>query len=138
VPRLSRWLVRAALVHFLAGVTVGALLLADKGLGHWPALWRAAFGMHVELVLVGWTAQLAMGVAFWMLPRFAGGASRGDERPAWLAFWLVNAGVALVALGPAAGAAAGVTLAGRAAEAAAVTAFALHAWRRVRPPGAGG
>lgn len=136
VPRLSCWLVRAALVHLLAGLTAGSLLLVEKGLGRWPVLWRA-FGLHVELVLIGWTAQLAMGVAFWVLPRFAGGTSRGDERPAWAAFWLVNAGVVLAGLGPALGAPAAVTLAGRAAEAAAVAAFALHAWGRVRPPRGG-
>jgi heme/copper-type cytochrome/quinol oxidase subunit 1 len=137
VPRLSCWLVRAALVHLLAGFTAGGLLLAEKGVGRWPALWRL-FGAHVELVLIGWTAQLAMGMAFWVLPRLAGGTSRGDERPAWAAFWLVNAGAVLAGLGAVAGAPAGLVLAGRAAEAAAVGAFALHAWGRVRPASGGG
>jgi heme/copper-type cytochrome/quinol oxidase subunit 1 len=132
VPRLSCWLVRAALAHLLVGLTAGALLLVEKGLGRWPGLWPL-FGLHVELLLIGWTAQLAMGVAFWILPRLAGGTSRGDERPAWAAFWLLNTGVALAGLGPAAGAPPGTALAGRVAEGLAVAAFAVHAWRRVRP-----
>ena len=55
---------------------------------------------HVEFVLVGWTVQLTMGVAFWILPRFEGGASRGAVAYAWLAFVLVNAGVLLTAAAP--------------------------------------
>ena len=76
------------------------------------------------------------GVAVWMLPRFAGGTSRGDERPAWLAFWLLNPGVLLSGLGPATGVS-HTQLLGRALDAAAVVAFAIHAWARVRPATSG-
>jgi predicted phosphodiesterase len=31
-----------------------------------------------------------MGVGFWILPRFW--RSRGNEKPAWIAFWLLNPG----------------------------------------------
>jgi hypothetical protein len=130
VPRLSCWFIRAALAHLVAGFTAGALLLAEKGVAGRPAVWRL-LPAHLELVLIGWTLQLAMGVAFWVLPRFAGGASRGDERPAWLAFWLLNPGVLLSGLGPAVGVFHTPFL-GRALEAAAVVAFAIHAWARVR------
>lgn len=133
MPRLSRWLLRLALGHLLLGLTVGALLLADKGVGVTPGLWRL-FPAHVECLLVGWTVQLAMGVAFWILPRFAGGASRGNEALAWWALGLVNSGVLLAGLAPAAGARTGVVVLGRAAEVTGALAFAAHAWRRVRPP----
>src|SRR5690348_14632645 len=65
VPRVSMWLVRAALVYLLLGFTLGAVMLAGKALGHsaWIAGW---IPIHVELVLVGWMLQLAMGVALWI------------------------------------------------------------------------
>jgi hypothetical protein len=136
VPRLACWFVRASLVHLVAAFTAGALLLAEKGLARQVAVWRL-FPAHLELALVGWSVQLAMGVAFWMLPRFAGGVSRGDERPAWAAFWLLNGGVALAGLAPVFGTEPGLALAGRTAEAAAVVAFVIHAWSRVRGPTVG-
>jgi hypothetical protein len=138
VPRLACWFVRAALVDLLAAFTVGALLLADKGVGGRGAVW-ALFPAHVELALVGWVIQLAMGVAFWVLPRLAGGTSRGPEGPVWAAFWLLNGGVLLAITGSLTGGGpAGLArLAGRGAELAAVAAFAVHAWPRVRAAASG-
>jgi hypothetical protein len=130
VPRLSRWFVRASLVYLCLGFTLGALLLANKGMPLHPLLWRV-LPAHVEFLLLGWTVSLAMGVAFWILPRFGG--SRGDEKPAWAAFALFNAGVILAGLAPALGWPAPAALMGRALEAAGAAAFAVHAWPRVRP-----
>ena len=87
---------------------------------------------HVEFLLIGWTVQLTMGVAFWILPRFEGGTSRGAAGYAWLAFVLLNAGVILAGLGPVLGDAGFIRRSGRAAEAGAAFAFGLHAWRRIR------
>jgi hypothetical protein len=98
VPRLSRWFVRAALVYLATGLTFGALLLIHKGIPLHPALWRS-LPAHIEFLLLGWTLQLAMGVAFWMLPRFQRGRARGNEALAWWAFGLLNGGVCLVGLG---------------------------------------
>jgi hypothetical protein len=135
VPRLSCWFVRTTFAHLVTGFTADALLLAEKGLAGRPALWRL-LPLHLELVLIGWTVQFVLGVAFWMLPRFAGGTSRGDgDRPGW-AFWLLNPGVLLSGLGPAAGVS-HTQLLGRALDAAAVVAFAIHAWARVRPATSG-
>jgi len=111
---------------------MGAVLLASKGTGWWPAAWRL-FPAHVEVTLVGWTVQLALGVAFWILPRLDAAGDRGDERPVWATFWLLNAGVVAAGALPSLGAPAGVRLLGQLAEALAVALFALHAWRRVRP-----
>jgi heme/copper-type cytochrome/quinol oxidase subunit 1 len=131
VPTLSRWLVRAALCYLVAGFTLGAVILVSKALGTGPFAW-SLLPAHVEFLLFGWTVQLTMGVAFWILPRFAGGASRGDERLVWAAFALVNAGTLATALAPLAGSA-GVTI-GRVLEATAAAAFGAHAWRRVKRP----
>jgi hypothetical protein len=131
VPRLSRWLVRVALAYLVAGFTLGALMLAAKALAR-PAVMARLLTPHVEFLLVGWTVQLTMGVAFWILPRFAGGASRGTVGYAWLAFVLVNAGVLAAGLGPLVGGDNLARLVGRGAECGAAVAFAAHAWRRIK------
>jgi hypothetical protein len=132
VPRLSCWFVRAALVYLFLGFTLGGLLLAHKGVPLHPLMWRV-LPAHVEFLMLGWTVSLAMGVAFWILPRLGG--SRGDERPAWAAFILFNAGVILAGLAPALAGPALLGLVGRALEATGAAAFAIHAWPRVRPLG---
>jgi cbb3-type cytochrome oxidase subunit 1 len=129
MPRLSQWFIRAALVNLLLGFTFGALLLAHKGVPYWPALWRL-LPAHVELVLIGWTAQLALGVAFWILPRFWRQPARGNEKAAWIALILLNSGVYLVLLGSWQGFVAALFW-GRMAEIGAAVAFAVAVWPRI-------
>ncbi len=129
MPRLSVWFIRASLVYFLAGITLGALMLAEKGVAFDPAV-MLALPVHIEFLLVGWLIQLAIGVAFWILPRFGAGSPRGNERLVWAAFVLVNLGILLAAcqlwLPP-------TLLAGRMAEVAGIVLFILGSWRRVKP-----
>ena len=132
MPRLSVIFIRVALLYLALGFTFGALMLFEKGVPVYPALLRL-LPAHIEFVLIGWTMQLAMGVAFWILPRFGGGASRGDERPVWLALALLNLGVWLAGFGAALDWPPVLPLAGRIAEAGAVAAFVLHAWPRIKP-----
>jgi len=133
MPGLSVWYVRTALVYLALGLTFGMLMLWHKGMPIHPALW-ALLPAHIEFLLLGWTLQLAFGVAFWILPRFR--TKRGNVRLAWLAFALLNAGIWLVTLDPWLGRLAGWGWMGRVLEALAVIAFALHAWPRIKPPGA--
>ena len=44
-----------------------------------PALWRL-LPAHIELLLLGWTLNLALGMAYWILPRYKTGAPRGATR----------------------------------------------------------
>jgi hypothetical protein len=133
MPRLSITLIRAALIHMGIGFLLGALMLFNKAVPFNPALW-ALLPLHIEVVLIGWVVQLAMGVAYWILPRW--NSYRGNVRLVAAAFVLINLGVLLV--GASAWLPAGTTLriVGRAAEVLAVIAFALHAWPRIKPPGA--
>ncbi len=135
MPRLSVWIIRTALLYLGAGFTLGALILFQKGVPYFGAVWRL-LPMHVEFLLIGWTMQLAMGVAFWILPRFMRGAARGDERLVWLAYALLNAGVLAVGAGQWLGALAALLLLGRTAELLAAALFALHSWPRVKRSGA--
>jgi cbb3-type cytochrome oxidase subunit 1 len=134
VPRLSRWFIRAALIYLLLGFTFGALLLAHKGVPLHPAMWRL-LPAHIEFLVLGWMVQLAMGVAFWILPRFRQPPVRGNVPAAWAAFGLLNAGVLMVGIGSMLGAPALIPFLGRVSEIGAAVAFAVHAWPRVRPPG---
>lgn len=132
MPRLSVWFIRMALLYLLAGVTLGALLLAHKGVPFASQLWRWR-PVHVELLLVGWLLQLAMGVAYWILPRFQ--QQRGNTPAAWAAFWLLNTGVLLVAAAVLMPALTWPVVLGRSLQAGAAVAFAINAWPRVKPIG---
>lgn len=132
MPFLAVLLVRTALANLVIGTTIGALVLAAKGgaaalqgAGRW-------LGLHTEVVMAGWLLQFVFGVAFWMLPRFRTGAPRGDERPVWAAYVLVNLGPLLVLAGRIIGLGPAVLIPARLAEAAAAVCFAAHAWPRIK------
>lgn len=130
MPRLSQWFVRAAFIYLLLGVTVGALLLAHKGLPLHPVLW-SWLPAHIEFLLFGWVVQVTMGMAFWILPRYWQKPRRPKEGYAQIAFVLLNLGIWLVVAGTTFRAGLWFLLAGRALETAAVAFFALHAWLRI-------
>lgn len=135
MPRLSVVAIRLALLYFLAGLTFGAILLANKGLPLHPAAW-ALLPLHIEFLLFGWVVQLILAVAYWIFPRLAGDLPRGNPRLAAAAFVLLNLGVLAVSTASLAGAGAPL-FAGRLLELAALLVFALHLWGRIRPTAVG-
>ena len=132
MTRLSVWTVRTSLLYLGAGFFLGALMLAQKGLPFDPLVLRL-LPLHVEIVLFGWTLQLAMGIAFWILPRFSHEPRYGNQRLGWAAYGVLNAGVLMAGAGAWWGAPPLVILCGRLAELSAGVFFALHAWPRVKP-----
>lgn len=135
MPRLSVWMIRAALLYLGAGFTVGALMLSNKGVSYAPSVWLF-LNAHIEFLLLGWMAQLAMGVAFWILPRFSQPPKYGNARLAWFAFALWNAGIVAVTVGswPGSLASLGALLGalGRALEIAGAILFVIGLWPRVK------
>lgn len=138
MPRLSQLMIRTALLWLLFGYTVGGLLLTHKGVPLAAWLWGLREA-HIHALLAGWIAQLACGVAFWILPRLDARGSRGNTWLMWLCYVALNAGVVL---GGAHGWFAGAphttlqallpaTAGG--AYALAGVAFAAHAWARIVP-----
>jgi cbb3-type cytochrome oxidase subunit 1 len=134
MPRLSQYFVRSALLYLLLGFSIGGLILASKAT---PAvsgivwLWLPA---HISLLLAGWLIQLALGVAYWILPRVAY-TRRGRERLAWIAFAALQVGLLLVVFSmlqiwwpPARE----VLPLGVGLQALSVTLFGVHAWPRAR------
>ena len=89
VPRLSVLMIRTALAYLATGFLVGALLLIHRAVPLENWLHRLV-PLHIEYLLLGCLVQLALGVAFWVLPRFRSGAERGQEAPPWVAFALLT------------------------------------------------
>lgn len=131
MPRLSVYFIRAALIHALLGFTVGALLLANKGIMFSPAIW-SLLPLHIEFAFIGWMVQLAMGVAFWILPRFSSSSPRGNEKLVWAAFVLLNTGIFFVVIQSFFGVN-GFALTGRIMELLGLAAFAAGNWKRIKP-----
>lgn len=131
MPRLSYLFIRASLVYLVLGFTFGGLILANKAVPFAPMVW-ALLPSHIEFLTLGWLTQLALGVAFWILPRFVGGAPRGDERWSWAAFVLVNLGIFLNVTSPYAGLV-WLGLLARILQAAGFAAFAIGNWKRIYP-----
>ncbi len=136
MPRLSVWMIRTALVYLVVGFGLGAVMLAFKVTQFVPGLVAWLRPLHVELLALGWTMNLALGVAYWILPRRGSDGERGGETAVALAGVLLNAGVLSVGLGQVSGAPF-VPFIGRLAEVAAAGTFAFYVWSRVKPFGTG-
>lgn len=131
MPRLSAWSVRLAMLYLLLGFTFGALMLANKGIPFASWIWLL-LPAHMDILLFGFVIQLAMGFAFWILPRYRGG-SRGNESVVWAAVILLNLGIwTIIIAGPFS--LSGVWIAvGRLLEGVAAILFVLQFWKRIRP-----
>ncbi len=128
MARVSVWYIRAALLHFFVGVTLGAWQLAATGglLPEAPVMLRS---VHVEVVLLGWLVQLAAGVASWILP-FSGAVS--EDRRFWGAWWALNGGILFVLAGACTDTAL-LFLLGRGGELVAGLLLVWGLWARLRP-----
>lgn len=132
LPQLSLYLIRSSLIYFVAGFSIGMLLLWQKGAYISAEIWKL-LPLHLELLTFGWIIQLVMGVAFWILPRFSRSPQRGNEALVWFAFVSLNIGVLLVGFQNLLPLSAIWGLIGRMLEFLAVLAFATNAWRRIKP-----
>jgi heme/copper-type cytochrome/quinol oxidase subunit 1 len=133
MPRLSALMIRISLIYLALGFTSGGLILANKGVPFLSGIWML-LSTHIELMMIGWLIQFALGVAFWILPRYKGG-SRGNVTLALISFGLLNLGILVVIFGELSGSAEILVLSGRSAESVAGILFILHAWGRVRSSG---
>lgn len=138
MPRLSRWFVRTAFVYLLVGFSIGGLILSAKAGMADARVWVWLLP-HADLLVVGWLIQLAMGVAYWILPRIRD-AGRGRVRLAWAAYILLNsglgfgAGLALLDYWlPAGGWMSRTFIPGLLVQAVALCLYVVYAWPRVLP-----
>jgi len=89
---LSTRCIKAAFLYLACGIGLGIWFTVDRAIG---ALLRP---LHAELNLWGWATLLIYGMAYHMLPRFAGHMPRWP-RLAAAQSWLAITSVALVAAG---------------------------------------
>jgi len=131
MPKISIWFIRTSLIYLLLGFSAGGLLLFQKGVNLEPGIWLL-LPLHIEWMFIGWIFQLAMGVAFWILPRFPKPPIRGKETSAILSYFLLNTGMLLIFVDNLLQLNGILSFFGRISEALAVLCFAIHAWPRVR------
>lgn len=131
MPRLSAWSVRLAMLYLLLGFTFGALMLANKGIPFADWLWRL-LPAHMDILLFGFVIQLAIGFAFWILPRYRGG-SRGNENVVWVAVVLLNLGTWTITIAGSFNFSGLWMVTGRVLEGVAAILFVVQVWKRIRP-----
>jgi cbb3-type cytochrome oxidase subunit 1 len=126
-----RAFVRSSVCWLAAGVTLGVAMAA-----HPAALaWRPA---HMHMNLLGFVSMMIFGVAYHVLPRFAGAALH-SRRLAGAHWWVANLGLAAMVAGFVVrasgwlsfGAATRVLAAGGVLSALGAYAFAFNIWRTI-------
>lgn len=87
---VTRWLLRAGLIWFLAAAAgILAASLSD------PAYSRSLTLMAWHMLVMGWITQVIIGVSLWMFPRPASGFRDRENWRTWSLFWLLNLGLLL-------------------------------------------
>jgi hypothetical protein len=135
VPALTRWYLRAAMIHLGGALVLGVLVQVPAFVASHPVI-GVLFPTLLHLLVVGWITQVIFGVAYWMFPRYSAQRPRGSERLGWITFGSLNAGVLLRVVGEprhALGeATAGVLVASALLQLLAGWTFVLNTWPRIR------
>lgn len=141
MPPLARAFIKLAFAYFAAAFLLGALMMLDRWLGFSRWL-KVVYLSQLHLLVVGWITQLAIGVAYWIFPRFLkdqDSRGRGSDKLAWGVLICLNVGLLLrflfepfQLLGSQPWLAALVALSGL-LQAAAALGFGLLIWGRIRP-----
>lgn len=86
-----RAFIKASLAWLAMGVTLGVAMAAHP-------LWTIYRLAHVHMVLLGFVTMMIYGVAYHVIPRFAGFPLHSRRAAVWH-WWIANAGLALMAVG---------------------------------------
>jgi hypothetical protein len=140
MPPIARSYVKAAFVYFVTAFVLGALMMLDRWLSFSRWL-KVVYVSQLHLLMVGWITQLAIGVAYWIFPRFLKEQDprpRGSDSLSWAVLISLNAGLLLrfllepfYLMGPQPWMAALLALSG-VLQALAALGFGLLIWGRVR------
>jgi magnesium-transporting ATPase (P-type) len=141
MPPIARTFVKAAFVYFVVAFVLGALMMLERWLNFSRWL-RVVYLSQLHLLVVGWITQLAIGVAYWIFPRFRKEQTaepRGSDTVAWAVLITLNVGLVLRFLfepfyltGPQPWLATLLALSG-VLQALAALGFAWLIWGRIRP-----
>ena len=94
MPTLTRWFLRAAMLHLVAAFALALFLALPANAAH-VGPWRP---VYIHLLVLGWATQMIFGVAYWMFPRKAPLDLKVVPWAGWSCFALLNAGLVLRAL----------------------------------------
>ena len=83
--------IKASLFWLASGVSLGVAMAAHP-------VWTVYRLVHVHVVLLGFVTMMIYGVAYHVVPKFAGASLHSRRAPAWH-WWISNAGLALMAAG---------------------------------------
>lgn len=129
MPIPSRWMIKASLIHLFAGFFTGALILLSKAYTGLSPVW-VLLPIHIEVSIFGWIIQLTMGTAYWILPRFLVGSSRGNPELAKIMVILLNTGILIIVASHLDIISSTATVLGRILEVSAIILFIVLHWNR--------
>ena len=89
------WFVKAFLKASVTWLALGVTLGVAMGVRPAWSIYRTA---HLHMLLLGFVAMMIFGVAYHVIPRFAGNPLR-STRAAGTHWWLANGGLALMVVG---------------------------------------
>jgi cbb3-type cytochrome oxidase subunit 1 len=89
------WFVKAFLKASVFWLAMGVTLGVAMGVKPEWSIYRTA---HLHMLLLGFVAMMIFGVAYHVIPRFAGNPLR-STRAAGAHWWLANAGLAVMVVG---------------------------------------
>lgn len=98
MPTLSRWFIKAGMLYFVIGLTMGAVMLAQPVMG-WSATIQVLRPVYLHFLFIGWVTQIIMGVGYWMFPKYSKEKPRASEKLGWGVLFLLNIGMAFRAVG---------------------------------------
>jgi cbb3-type cytochrome oxidase subunit 1 len=86
-----RWFLKASLAWLALGVTAGVAMAVHP-------VWTVYKAAHVHMVVLGFVTMMIYGVAYHVIPRFAG-YPLAHRRMAGVHWWMANAGLLLMVCG---------------------------------------
>ena len=91
MERFVRAFLKASLVWLTLGVTLGVAMAAHP-------VWTVYRPAHMHMVLLGFVTMMIFGVAYHVIPRFAGFPLHSRRAATWH-WWMSNVGLALMVCG---------------------------------------
>jgi hypothetical protein len=141
MPPIARTFVKAAFLYFIAAFVLGGLMALEQWF-RFSRWLRLLYLSQLHLLVVGWITQLAIGVAYWIFPRFRQEQNpepRGSDTLAWAVIVCLNGGLVLrflvepfYLMGPVPWLGSLMALSG-VLQALAALGFAWLIWGRIRP-----